>query len=292
MFRVWLEKIVRNLSLNRCAYNHAAKRYAGAEALLDELSDCISDSNTTEAVIEAQELSIHISDFLDALSETDRAIFVRRYWSGEDVSATLYPGGCSGRFTGVCGVDDPDGSANILQLNFWGDYKTLLESGSYMADAFSKYPTCSQQVTVYEFADFEAPPTEYDAATQAISFTIDPEKTQILLYGFNGGQYGEGGERRFSYSVPNETRRESDEKYLIVIGEDFGEYTLQDYQNGACEKGNELDGVSVNVTRKQCLLSDVLRNTIDNFISVYGDTIRRQSENYHFKREPCKHATH
>lgn len=86
VFRIWLGKIVRNLSLNRYEYNHAAKRYAGADALLDELSDCIPDSNTTEGVIEAQELSMHISDWLDALPETDRALFVRRYWSGESVS--------------------------------------------------------------------------------------------------------------------------------------------------------------------------------------------------------------
>ncbi len=190
---------------------------------------------------------------------------------GEEISPTLYPGGYSGGFTGVYGADDPDGSANILQLHSWEDYKALLESGSYRTEAFRAYPTLTQQVTVYEFTDFEAPLAEYDAATQAISFIIDPEKTQILLYGFNGGEYGENGERRFSYFVPNETRRESDKKYLIVIGDDIDEYALQGYKNGACEKGNELEGVSATVTRKQCGLSDVLRDAIENYLSVYGN---------------------
>lgn len=190
---------------------------------------------------------------------------------GKAVSPTLFPGGYSGGFTSVYGADDPDGSANILQLNSWEDYKTLLGSGSYMADAFADDPILSRQVTVYAFTDFEAPLAEYDAATQAVSFTMDPEKTQILLYGFNGGEYGDHGERRFSYFVPNATRPESDEKYLIVIGDDIGAYSLQGYKNGACEKGNELDGVSATVTRTQAALSDVLRDVVGNFLSVYDN---------------------
>lgn len=190
---------------------------------------------------------------------------------GEMVSPILYPGGYSGGFTGVHGEDDPEGSSNILHLNSWEGYKTLLEGGSYQDNALSPHPELDQKVTVYEFSDFKAPLDKYDAATQAITFTINPEKTTILLYGFNGGDYGEGGQRRFSYFVPNETRRESDEKYIIVLGDDIGEYTLQGYKNGATEQGNELDGVSATVTRTERILSDVLSDVVDDFLSVYGD---------------------
>ncbi|HCS73060.1 MAG TPA: hypothetical protein DIW17_04205 [Clostridiales bacterium] len=55
----------------------------------------------------------------------------------------------------------------------------MLEDGSYQDNAFSPYPVLSQQVTVYDFSDFKSP-DEYQAATQAISFTIDPNKTIIL----------------------------------------------------------------------------------------------------------------
>ncbi len=189
---------------------------------------------------------------------------------GEIVSPTLHPGGYSGGFTGVYGANDPDGSSNIRQLDSWEGYKALLESGSYQAGAFAAYPVLDQQVTVYSFTDFEAPLDEFDAATQAITFTINPEKTTILTYGFNGGNYGEDGWRRLSYFVPNETRRESNEKYLVVIGDDIGEYTLQGYKNGATEKGNELDDVSVTITRTKRVMSEVLDSIIKNFLSMYG----------------------
>lgn len=190
---------------------------------------------------------------------------------GEAVSPALYPGGYSGGFKGIHGEDDPDGSSNILQLDSWEGYKTLLEGGCYQDNALSPYPKFGQTVTVYEFSDFKAPLDEYQAATQAITFTINPEKTMILLYGFNGGEYGEDGQRRFSYFVPNETRREGNEKYIIVMGDDIGEYTLQGYKNGATEQGNELDGVFATVIRTERILSDVLNDVVDNFLSVYGD---------------------
>ncbi len=67
-------------------------------------------------------------------------------------------------------------------------------------------PILSQEVAVYSFTNFKAPLEGFDAATQAISLTIDPEKTTILLYGFNGCEYGEEGWRRFSYFVPDVKR--------------------------------------------------------------------------------------
>ncbi|MGI5900414.1 MAG: hypothetical protein ACOX8S_10940 [Christensenellales bacterium] len=190
---------------------------------------------------------------------------------GELVSPTLHPGGYSGSFTGVHGADDPEGSSNVLHLDSWEGYKALLESGGYQAKALADYPSLGQQVTVYSFTDFEAPLDEFNAASQAITFTINPEKTTILLYGFNGGEYGAEGQRRFSYFVPNETRRESSEKYIVVLGDDIGEYALQGYKNGAIEKGNELDGVSASVTRTERILSDVLGDIVKNFILVYDD---------------------
>ena len=149
----------------------------------------------------------------------------------------LYAGGYSGGFTGVYGSDNPDGSENILQLDSWEGYKSLMEDGNYQNNAFSPYPELSQQVTVYTFTGFQAP-EEYDAATQAISFTIDPDKTMIMQYGFNGGEYREDGFRRFSYFVP---RPGSGMKYKIADcdSDDITDYNLEGYKNGACEAGND-----------------------------------------------------
>ena len=112
---------------------------------------------------------------------------------------------------------------------------------------------------------------EYEAATQAISFTIDPDKTTILTYGFEGGEFGAEGFRRYSYFVPNENRSRNQLKLLVVIGDDIVDYALQGYKNGACERGNELEGVSATVIRKEETLSRVMMEIIDNFFEQYGD---------------------
>lgn len=189
----------------------------------------------------------------------------------QQVSPALYAGAYSGGFTGIYGSDNPNGSENILQLNSWEGYKLLLKDGSYQSNAFSAYPVLSQQVTVYTFTDFQAPLEEYNAATQAISFTIEPVKTTILQYGFEGMDWDENGYREYSYFVPDGASMRSNTKLLIVLGDDITNYTLQGYKNGATENGNELDGVSVTVTRSQEVLSDVMGRLIDDFFTTYGD---------------------
>lgn len=94
-FRAWLGRIVRNLSINRWHHNRAQKRFAGVEELLSELGDCIPDSKTTEDILDAQELSAHISDWLNTLSVTDRALFIRRYWNGEPLQKLAPAAGIS-----------------------------------------------------------------------------------------------------------------------------------------------------------------------------------------------------
>ena len=112
-------------------------------------------------------------------------------------------------------------------------------------------------MTVYRFSDFQAPHEEYDAATQAVEFTIDPEQTTILSYGFNGLSLDdETGWRRYDYFVPDGIRSESELKLLVVLGEDIGDYTLQGYANGACEEA--IGGVSCTVTRQETTLDAVL----------------------------------
>jgi len=228
-----------------------------------EDSYTLSNSSTEEKAIKV--IYPFVGSFKE-LQEQMPAITV----NGQEVLPALYAGGYSGGFTGVLSENDQDGSYNILELNNWEGYKSLLEDGSYQSNAFAPYPVLSQKVTVYTFSDFEAP-AEYDAATQAISFTIDSDKTIILQYGFEGGEFGDDGFRRYSYFVPNGVRRSSEAKMLIVIGEDISDYALQGYKNGACEKGNELEGVSATVTRNERVLSDVLGDLIDHFFEQYGD---------------------
>lgn len=83
--RAYLGAIIRNLSISRYRANHAQKRFAGAEVLLSELGDCVPAPQSVQRTVEAGELSELISLWLESLREEDRALFIRRYWSGDAV---------------------------------------------------------------------------------------------------------------------------------------------------------------------------------------------------------------
>lgn len=110
---------------------------------------------------------------------------------------------------------------------------------------------------MYEFTGSQAPTEKYSAATLAVWFTIDPERTAVLTWGFNGMEWDQDtGYRRYSYFVEKYGGREQT-RMLIVFGDDVAEYTLGGYENGACEK--EIGGVSAVVTRRETTFGQLLR---------------------------------
>jgi RNA polymerase sigma-70 factor (ECF subfamily) len=76
----FLLKIVRNLSINRYNQKITQKRKSNYDLCLDELSNIVSSTVSVEDEVAVSELSGMIDMFLDSLSETNRMIFVRRYW--------------------------------------------------------------------------------------------------------------------------------------------------------------------------------------------------------------------
>ena len=79
----YLGKITRNLALNRWRDNRTEKRGGGELPLvLDELADCISSTDTLQAV-EAGELAKAVNRFLHMLPERECNLFLRRYWFAE-----------------------------------------------------------------------------------------------------------------------------------------------------------------------------------------------------------------
>lgn len=79
--KTYLGKITQNLSLNRFEKLSSKKRGSGQIPLiLDELSECIPDSQNTETAVEDTIVTEIINRFLDGLSPETRKIFVRRYW--------------------------------------------------------------------------------------------------------------------------------------------------------------------------------------------------------------------
>ncbi|MCM1304802.1 MAG: sigma-70 family RNA polymerase sigma factor, partial [Butyrivibrio sp.] len=82
----FLGKITRNLSFNRYKRNHAEKR-GGSEItlVLDELTDCVSDTDDMEQIIDRKELEKVINTFVRSLSAKKRNLFIRRYWYADSV---------------------------------------------------------------------------------------------------------------------------------------------------------------------------------------------------------------
>ena len=85
VFKVYIGRIARNLSISRFRAMRAKKRYSSMEIMLSELNDCVPSSSNVEQTIEVMQLSAYISEWLDSLPEEDQALFVRRYWFGDEV---------------------------------------------------------------------------------------------------------------------------------------------------------------------------------------------------------------
>ncbi len=56
------------------------------ELSLDELSECVADKNNTEKKLEDKEITASINKFLRDLPETQRNVFICRYWYMDSVS--------------------------------------------------------------------------------------------------------------------------------------------------------------------------------------------------------------
>lgn len=181
---------------------------------------------------------------------------------GEKAETTLYSGLYSGGYKGT-GTGN-DATVNLDNILSWEGYKALLEDGSYMETAFAPLPALNEIAAVYEFTDITDGGSDAVNPTLEIAFTIDENKTTILSYGFNGGGYNpDTGETTRNFSIP----RVGDwyygtVRYLIVVGEDIDQYTLQGYLDGGCNPGDELEGASANVRRYEISLSEILKTIV------------------------------
>lgn len=84
----FLGKITRRISISKWRWLHAEKR-GGSEMILalEELTECVSGTGTVEGEIHRKELAALLNGFLGNLSETERNIFLRRYWYLDSISA-------------------------------------------------------------------------------------------------------------------------------------------------------------------------------------------------------------
>ena len=79
--QAYLGKIARNISLKKWREKSAQKRGGNSTGVsLEELEECIPSGHTIDESIETKELTAIINSFLSTLSESERRIFLRRYW--------------------------------------------------------------------------------------------------------------------------------------------------------------------------------------------------------------------
>lgn len=82
----FLGKITRYISLDKWKTRSRAKRGGGQVPLcLDELEACISGRESTEDALIRRETLASVNRFLSSLSQTERKVFVCRYWYLEPV---------------------------------------------------------------------------------------------------------------------------------------------------------------------------------------------------------------
>ena len=87
----FLGKITRNISLDRWRKYHAFKRGGGqVELALEELQECVSGAESAEEKAIRREILASLNRFLGTLNDTERNVFVCRYWyldSTEEIAA-------------------------------------------------------------------------------------------------------------------------------------------------------------------------------------------------------------
>ena len=76
----FLARITRHISLNICRDRSRLKRSAFICELSAEMEQCIPAPDDTQCRIDEMAISKAINEFLGALNEDKRNIFIRRYW--------------------------------------------------------------------------------------------------------------------------------------------------------------------------------------------------------------------
>lgn len=83
----FLGKITRNISISRWRSRSASKRGGGQIVLaLEELKECVAGQQNLESNYINKEAVSAFNRFLDTLPETERRIFLRRYWCLDSIA--------------------------------------------------------------------------------------------------------------------------------------------------------------------------------------------------------------
>lgn len=83
----FIGRITRNICLKKTRLNNSYKRGNGeAKLVFDEISELIRSQENIENEIETKELADFIAKFLYSIGETERNVFICRYWYFDSVA--------------------------------------------------------------------------------------------------------------------------------------------------------------------------------------------------------------
>lgn len=202
--------------------------------------------------------------------------------NGEEMETKLNAGPYSGSFEGAWGSKE-EGSLNLARLNNWESYQALIERG-YMERAFDEWPRLNQTVVVYEISERYADEADFEdnAPTLNMEFTMDSNRTTVLTYNMNGAVNDmENARYARSTSIPQSFNPDYGQSaYMIVLGDDIGEYKLQGYKDGGCDKGEELDSVTGNITRYETTFETIFSMLAEQYRELYDSYRGTQEERY------------
>lgn len=193
--------------------------------------------------------------------------------NGEEVSAVMHPGPYSGGFEGAWGSNEA-GTVNLKYLDCFEDYQTLLATDDYMNSAFDDFPVLDQKVFVYRLHDFVYSETTEDVnPTLSFTFYVDYEKTTVMSYGMNGASWdresGYCSRRKGGIEYrPNVSPEHQypDDGYVILLGDDLTDYTIQGYQDGGCDEGEELNDLGCTITRYETTLGQIMDTLLEDYL--------------------------
>lgn len=239
----------------------------------------VTDSYTlTNSSREDQEVTV-LYPFVAGLYEMENLQPVLTL-DGQELQTQLHIGTYSGSFEGAWNGTiggDSDGSVNLNYPESWTDYKALLSDGSYLQNALGPGPDVTGvPVTVYKLTAPYSPPKDEEAGitnpSLRATFQMDYSKTRILTYGFHGASFDpEGGSMLQDFSIPQPGDRDYGTKayYLIAVGEDIQNLTIQGFATGRLdEDAVPLEGCGATVERYETNLDAVLREILPQHLDL------------------------
>ena len=244
---------------------HISKRYDSAAVVTDGYT--LTNSSDTERTLTLlYPVTLSFSDRVNRLP----AITV----DGAATAPVYYAGSWAGDFVDTMGQRGGE-RWNLEDLDSWEAYQALLSDGGYLSSALGDIPELEQPVTVYKLFDSVVAPTDATNPTLQMAFTMDYDKTIVLIYGSNGGtdDLETGYCSRVVGGLGNEYRT-PEPMYVILVGDDIEEYTLQGYRNMGENAGEEID-VTATVERTETTLGEILRQLVEQasagWETMYGD---------------------